>query len=174
MWRMPTLAPVTPLVIAGVPSNIRLPKGSRGTHIDSDMYDISSRLRELDGSLFVSLIEHADGRAMWAVCETDRAGVESLIFRVGPGCEIDELDGRVIAKLNYIRSVPAGERARKLQAELDREAESKREHEREQMYDQMGSSFYNNLIKCGFVHTPKAESIRPLNSTARRAGRRMT
>ncbi len=172
MWPMPTLAP-TPLVIAGVPSNIRLPEGSRGTHISSDLFDISARLREIDTALFIILLEHVNGQAVWAVCETDRAGVESLVFRVGPGCEIDELDQRVVDKINYIRRVPANERMRLLQRDLDREADAKRDDERERMYEQMGSTLYDNLFKCGFVMTPKPESRTPQNATARRAGRRL-
>ncbi len=170
---MPSLAP-TPLVISGVPSNIRLPPGSRGTHVDSDMYDISSRLRELDPNLFIALLEHVDGGAVWAVCETDRAGVESLCFRVGPGCAIDALDLRVINHVEWLMRVSPADRMAAIQHELDREAKHRADDEREEMYEKMGGSLYDNLFKCGFVMTPKPESYRPLNATAKRAGRRIS
>lgn len=170
---MTPLAP-TPLVIAGVPSNIRLPPGSRATHVDSDMHSISSRLREIDPNLFVALIEHADGeQAVWAVCETDRTGVESLVFRVGPGCQIDALDQRVITHIEWIRRIPADQRAREIQKQLDIEEVARADTERDTMYEKMGGSLYDNLFKCGFVMTPKPESYRPLNRTARRAGRKI-
>lgn len=163
--------PSAPIAIAGVPSNIRMPEGSRATHVSSDLYGISLRLQELDGDLFIALLEAPDGSVGWAVCETDRQGVESLIFRVGPGCEIDELDGRIIEKLNYLRSVPLAERIAKLEAEIDRERASAHENKLEQMYDSFGGTLYDALFRCGFVHEQRPESVRKLNKTARRAGR---
>ncbi len=167
------LATPTPLVINGVPSNIRLPEGSRATHVDSDLYAISDRLRELDPSLFINLLEHTDGRAVWAVCETDRAGRASLIFRVGAGCEVEVLDGRVIEKINYIRRVPAAERMARLERELAREREAREADELDKLYESFGGTLYDNLFRCGFVMTPKSESRTPQNKTARRAGRRI-
>ncbi len=161
----------SPIVIAGVPSNIRLPPGSRGTHVDSDMHDISSRLREIDPALFVALLESEDGRAVWAVCETARDGVESLIFRVGPGCAIDALDQRVITRIEWIRRVPASTRAAQLQAELDRENVAREADKAERLYDRIGGNLYNNLFKCGFVKTPNPRSVTPLGATAKRHGR---
>lgn len=163
--------PVSSLIVAGVPTNLRLPEGSRLTYVDGDMHDICARIRELDDTLSIVLMEHVNGGAAFAITERDRSGREALIFRVGEGCEIDALDQRVIDKLNYIRSVPAGERARQLDAELQREAEARRVEESETLYEKIGSSFYDNLFACGFVHTPKAMSVRPLNATAKRAGR---
>lgn len=170
---MPSSPAVAPLIVAGVPTNITLPVGSRGTHVDSDLHDIAARIAEIDSALRLVLLEHVDGRAVWAVTEVDRRGVESLVFRIGPGCEIDALDGRVIDKLQWIRRIPASERAAKIERELAAEAAAREEHSREKLYEDMGGSFYNNLFKCGFVTTPKPESLRPLNKTARRAGRRI-
>lgn len=171
---MPTTAPIAPLVIAGVPSNIRLPLGSRATHVDSDMHNISARLREYDPNVCAVFVEHVDGRAIWSICETDRTGRMTLVFRVGPGCAIDALDGRVIQRLQYLQSVPLAERARQLEAECLRDAEARREHEREKLYEDIGGSFYSNLHKCGFISSPRSESMVPTNKTARRAGRKIT
>lgn len=165
--------PIALIAIAGVPSNIRMPEGSRATHVSSDLYGISNRLRELDGDLFIAALEAPDGSFGWAVCETDRKGVESLIFRVGPGCEIDELDGRIIDKLNYLRSVPLHERIAKLEAEIDRERAAMHADKLEGMYESFGGSLYDALFRCGFVHEQRPESVRKLNKTARRAGRRV-
>lgn len=164
---------IAPLVIAGVPTNIRLPAGSRGTHVDSDMFDISQRLAAIDPALRIDLLEHVDGRAVWAVNEEALDGSIQLIMRVGPGCAIDELDGRVVARINWIRRIPAGERARVLERELQAEAAYRAVQERERLYDSIGGTFYDGLHRFGFIQTPKPESVRPLNKTARRAGRRI-
>ncbi len=165
--------PIAPIIINGVPSNIRLPEGSRASHVDSDLHNISGRLRELDGNLFLALIEHVGGDAIWAVCETNREGVETLVFRVGPGCEIDALDGRVIEKLNYIRSVPVHERIARLEREIDAEREAKHAEGLERLYDSWGGDLYDGLFRYGFVNEQRPESVRKLNKTAKRAGRRI-
>lgn len=164
-------APIAPIAIAGVPSNIRLPEGSRATHVEADLLHISDRLRELDGDLSLILLEHVDGQACWAICETDRQGVESLVFRVGPGCEIDALDARVIEKLNYLRSVPLHDRLRRLESEIDRERAQQHQDKLDGMYEKWGGKLYDALFRCGFVHDQRPESVRKLNATAKRAGR---
>lgn len=165
--------PSSPIIINGVPSNIRLPEGSRATHVESDLYAISERLRELDGDLFLAMLETPSGEVGWAVCETDRQGTEALIFRVGPGCEIDELDGRVIKKLNYLRSVPLKERIARLEKEIDRERAAAHADKIDGMYESFGGDLYDALFRCGFVHDQRPESVRKLNATAKRAGRRI-
>jgi hypothetical protein len=164
--------PVSSLVIDGVPTNIRLPEGSRATHVDSDLYGIAERIRELDPRYTLSLIEHVDGSAIWAVCEPDLSGVEHLIFRVGPGCEIDALDDRVIKRLEFLRFVPLERRYEEAAREAARQVKVRRAEQSERMYAALGAPMYSQLARLGFVDTPRSESMRPTNATARRAGRR--
>lgn len=160
------------VIIDGRPTNLRLLPEYAHAFIDGDLYDICGRLRAYSVSYGVSMSVVQIDPTHFAICETDARGVENLVFRVGPGCEIDALDGRVIDKLNYIRSVPAGERLRQMEAEFGREKAHREEQNREKMWDRLGAPLYANLAKCGFISTPRAESLRPLNKTARRAGRR--
>lgn len=168
--------PSTPsaLVIGGVPSNLVLPEGSRATHVDNDLHDICSRLRELDPNLRLALVEHVNGNAIWAVTEVDRTGTESLVFRVGPNCELEELDARVITKIEWIRRIPAQERLAQIERDIERERAAAAEARSEKLYEDMGSKFLSDLYKCGFVHDPNPRSMVPTNKTARRAGRRIT
>lgn len=167
-----TSPPVSPLIINGCPSNIRLPEGSRATHVESDLHDIAGRLLELGPPrLHLELLEHADGRAVWAVCETDESGVEYLVFRVGKDCEIDALDGRVIERVQYLRHVPLNERLAHCERQIENERKAREAAKAEQMYDNLGSTLYSNLARLGFIDT-RVESLRPQNATARRAGRK--
>lgn len=159
----------SPLVIDSRPTNLRLPPELGSAFVDSDMFGICDRLREYDPDLSVVLLDGAN----FAIVETDRNGVERLVFRVGPGCEIDALDGRVLAKLNYIRSVPADVRLREMEAEIAREREAMIETQKEKMWEGMGAPLYANLARLGFIDTPRTESMRPQNRAARRAGRSM-
>lgn len=161
------------LVIDGVPTNLRVPPelGARFM-VDGDTFSICARVREYAAAHGMKLHVIVLPPQHFAICETDRSGRESLIFRVGPGCEIDELDGRVIDKLNHIRTVPADVRLRDLEREIDREKVAREDQQREKMWATMGEPLYANLSRLGFVSTPRAESYRPLNNTARRAGRK--
>lgn len=170
-----TSPPVSPIAIAGVPTNIRLPDGSRATHVESDLYNIAERLLELGAPrLSLALLEHVDGGAVWAVMETDESGVERLVFRVGKGCEITELDGRVVERVQFLRAVPVSTRLRILEAEIDAERKGREADKAEDMYERLGGPMYSQLARLGFIDTPRTESMRPQNATARRAGRRQT
>lgn len=166
---MTSTNPTPAIVLDGVPTNIRLPEGSRATHVESDLYNIAERLREIDPNYRLTLLEHADGRAVWSVNELTRDGKEALIFRVGPGCEIDELDARVISKVQYLRAVPVHERLAKIEREVAQEKAKRAEEQAEAMYARLGEKMYSQLSRLGFIDTPRAESLPNRNATARRA-----
>lgn len=159
------------LTVAGIPSNIILPEGSKAQFVESDLYDICERIRELDENLRVVVLEHVDGRAVFAITEIDRQGNVNLVMRIGPGCKIDALDGRVIDHLNWIRAIPADVRAAQIEKEIAAERAYADEQKAEKLYEDMGQTLYDNLFKCGFVMTPRPESRTPTNATARRHGR---
>lgn len=161
------------LSVAGVPTNLRLPEGSTLAYCEPDLYNICERLRELDEALSVIVMKDDAGGAAFAITERTRQGVEELVMRVGPGCKIDALDARVIEHIEWIRRIPAAERAAQIEREIAAEARSREEQKSEKLYEDIGGSFYDNLFKCGFVTTPKPESRKPMNATAIRAGRRI-
>lgn len=144
---------------------MRLPVGGHGAQVDSDLYGICERLREYDPNVRVTLLTQ-DALFAWSVGEVGPDGVLREILRT------KELDGRIIDRLNYIRSVPVEERVKAIEADYDRERAAREEHESEDLYDKIGGGIYDNLFRCGFSHQPKPMSVRPLNRAARRAGRR--
>lgn len=160
------------LIVDSRPTNLRLLNEYRHAFLDGDLLDICGRLREYSASHGQRISVVQIDPTHFAICETDARGVENLVFRVGPGCDIDALDGRVIDKLNYIRTVPVGERLRRLEAEFEREKLAREEEQTEKMWANLGAPMYASLARCGFIDVPRRESMRPLNNTARRAGRR--
>lgn len=166
-----TSSRVSALVLDGLPTNLMLPEGSRATHVENDLHQICDRLKELDGSLRLALIEHVNGSAVWAVMEIGRDGVEHLVVRVGPGCQLDALDGRVIEHIEWIRRIPAAERLATIEKNIAREQEYARKQASEKLYEDMGASFYKSLHDCGFIDT-RRESYNKRSRAAQRAGRR--
>lgn len=161
------------LVIAGsTPTNFRLPRGSRADYVTSDVYDICNRLKAIDPRLSVIQLSHVDGRKAYAISDQGPDGVERLVFRVGPGCEIDELDARVITKIEWIRRIDVKDRQAQLEKELAKEKADREEDGREGLYDKIGGKWYDALYAGGFTGSAKPMSVRPLGPTARRAGRK--
>lgn len=159
------------MVIAGQPSNIHLPDGSRATHVEHDLLCIAERLYELDERLRIDLLEHVDGRAVWAINEETQAGID-LIMLVGPGNKFTELDGRVIEHIEWLRRFSSQERAAMLIKDIEAANAKALVDEREQMWEELGPKFYSALHSCGFLTTARPESYNRLNRTATRAGRR--
>lgn len=160
------------LIVDSRPTNLRLLNEFQHAFIDGDVLDICGRLREYSAGHGQRISVVQIDPTHFAICETDARGVDNLVFRVGPGCDIDALDGRVIDKLNFIRTVPVGERLRRMEAEFDREKIAREAEQSEKLWDNLGAPLYANLARCGFIDTPRRESLRPLNNTARRAGRK--
>lgn len=160
------------LIIDGLPSNLSLPEGSRATHVEHDLHDICARLRELDPSLRLCLLEHVNGQAVWAVTEIDRTGTESLIVRVGPGCQLDALDARVITHIEWIRRIPAEERLAQIERDIERDRAAAAAEASEKLYENMGSKFYRDLHELGFIQGARTESYNRRTKGAQRAGRR--
>lgn len=163
---------ISSLVIAGsTPTNFRLPRGSRADYVTGDVYDICARLKAIDPRLSVIQLSHVDGRKVYAISDQGPDGVERLVFRVGPDCEIDELDARVIEKIEWIRRVDVKDRVTILEKELAREKAAREDDEREDLYEKIGGKWYDAAYKSGMVDSAKPMSVRPLNATAKRAGR---
>lgn len=112
--------------------------------VESDLYDICERIKEIDPSLFIVLLDDGD-RAAYAVMERCADGVERLVSKHR------ELDQRVLDKLMYLKSVPFEKRFAQIEAQIDREEAEEREREAEEMYETTGAPMYRELKRCGFI-----------------------
>lgn len=154
-----------------VPSNLRLREGTSVKLVTRDLFHIADRVREISDRLYILELaeDSAEGQKFGlAIMEHTPDRGDYLVFRLPVG----DLDGRVLDRLRYMMSVPLHTRL----AILDKERE-KWEHEREEtaleeLWENMGGQMWVDLEKYGFVDG-RGVSYRPMNPTARRAGRKM-
>jgi len=134
------------LVIPGVaaPNNLRLAEGSKGRLIQSDLYDICSRVAEVSPNLYIVELEGNDQHA-FAIMEKCKDGVDRLAIKV------KQLDGRVIDRLKYLMSMPLTARLEQLEKDEHRLQEEQKEEELEKLYEQVGDPMRYQFIKDGFA-----------------------
>lgn len=131
------------------PTNLLLPEGTQSFVVEQDLYDICSRIRqEVDGGerLFVVLHEPPTGAPYFTIMERGDDGVERVAIP-----RIDELDGRVIERLQYILRVPLSQRIDEFEkAEAIAEAKRK-ENEADELYERLGRPMWGQLEHDGFI-----------------------
>lgn len=126
------------------PSNLRLPEGAKGQLIDSDLYNICDRVKEIDPNLFIVVLSD-DKTHSFAIMEACKDGVDRLVYKVR------ELDGRVLDKLRYLAAKPLNERLEQLEKEEYRLKEQEHEAEMERLYYELGEPMKHQLVKDGFA-----------------------
>ncbi len=153
------------LIVNGIPTNLNVSRSLRIAHVEADLFGIMDRLAEYDPNIRATPLAQGDLFA-WSIGEIGPDGVLREILRA------DELDQRILDRLNYIRSVPLEERIAAIEADYDKQAAARAQDDADKLYDAIGGTIHDNLFRCGFTHQPKPMSVRPLNRAARRAGRR--
>lgn len=126
------------------PTNLRLRPTVQVRYVDSDMYDICQRIKELDDRLFIIDLEEGSSHA-YAIMETATDGTEMLV------CRVKELDERLLQKLRYYAAVPLDHRIRLFDAEEKRDREKWLEDSMEELYDRMGGPMWHQLEHDGFA-----------------------
>lgn len=160
------------LLIEGVPTNLSLPEGSTARRVDSDLYNICERAKEIHDSISIIVLDPpqpkygAPGRFNnFAIMQHCEDGVDRLMFRA------EALDSRVLDIVREAVHVPLAERIAKFDREREANEAQATDDALEELYETMGGQMNIELYKNGFT-TTKPSSYRPLNATARRAGRR--
>lgn len=134
------------LVIPGnaSPNNLSLPEGTQAIMVESDMYSICDRVKEISSDLFIVLLQD-DNKYSYAIMEKCKDGVERLVYKV------KELDGRVLDRLRYLMKVPLTERMETLEKEEHRMEKDRKEQEVEELYERMGEPMRWQLQHDGFA-----------------------
>lgn len=96
------------MLLTPAPSNLR---AAPGAVVESDVFNICERIKEISPRLTVRVIEGAD--APFVVSETGSDGVERFVARY------EELDARILENLRYMAAVPFEDRVRKLEREIE-------------------------------------------------------
>lgn len=98
-------------LIAPRPSNLTVPNSRAYTAVESDLYGICSRIKEIDPNLRVVL--HEGHPEPWVVVERGADGEERFVARYA------ELDARVLERLRYMLAVPFETRLQKLEKDIE-------------------------------------------------------
>jgi len=141
---------------SAAPNNLHFGADVRATIVEGDLYDICTRLEEIDPTLFIVALESPDGKS-FAIMEHCADGWDRLIWRV------EELDARVIKKAQYLKGVPFEKRieeAEKVEARMQAELD---EEQFEEFYQRVGAPMRRQLQHDGFID-PVNDSIYPIIS----------
>lgn len=136
---------------SAAPNNLHFAEDVKATIIEADLYNICERLREVDPSLFIILLEDGNDHR-FTIMEKCDDGWDRLVWSV------DALDARVIDKARYLKSVPFEHRvdeAEKVEARMIAEKEAEAF---EEFYDKLGGPMKRQFAHDGFID--------PINSTS--------
>lgn len=127
------------------PTNLRLREDVRVRMVDSDMYDICSRIKEIDSNLFIIDLEDDDEKHCYAIMETAIDGTEMLVMRV------HALDERVLTRLRQLASVSLQERVQQAERDHFRFEQAEKEREFNELYERVGRPMWTQLEHDGFI-----------------------
>lgn len=137
-------------------------RGSRGRLVEGDVYDICTRIKELDPSLVIYANDETHAKK-FSVVEMCKDHVERLVFTT------DELDGRIISKLQHLLFVPFEKRfaeAERLEQQAKDDADEKSLND---LYENMGRPMLTDLERCGFIQRSVSYAKRGVAGGGRRA-----
>lgn len=150
-----------------VPTNLRLPVGTKTFVVEQDMYDICERVRtEIEGGdcFFIVLHEEPNGDTYYTVMEQCSDGVDRVAIT-----RIEALDARVLERLRYIMAVPLSKRMDEIERLEKIDAARQKEEELEELYERMGGPMWSQLEHDGFVQRPKSYAKVGVTSRGKRA-----
>lgn len=134
---------------------VREQQGKKMTMVEGDVYNICSRIKEIDPNLRIVLHEGAD--KPWVVLEKSVVdGEERFVSRYA------ELDGRILDDLRYMLAVPFEKRIQKLEHEIEAN-NSKIGKMTEEQIDQMAHAFKDAAVKSNMIDPVWGRSYRNLN-----------
>lgn len=131
---------------SAAPNNLHFAADVRATIVESDLYNICERIKEIDPRLFIVVLDsrYNEGYS-FSIMEHCEDGVDRLIWRV------KELDQRVLHKAEYLRSIPFEQRfeeAEKLEAKMKAEGDAESFNE---LYENLGRPMLRQLEHDGFI-----------------------
>ncbi len=140
---------------SAAPNNLHFATDVRATILESDLYDICNRIKEIDPALFIVVLDskHQDGYS-FAIMEHCDDGWDRLVWRV------KELDQRVLNKAAYLKHVPFEKRieeAEKVEARMKAEQDAQQFDE---LFENLGRPMQRELARTGFIDPKVTTSYR--------------
>jgi len=114
--------------------------------VESDVYNICERIREVDPDLFIVVADppRPDGKN-FIVMEIDQSGAESLVSRY------EELDARIIEDVERMRKIPLPQRLEQLEKDNKKFERAEQERMEEELYERLGGPMWHQLEHDGFI-----------------------
>lgn len=150
-----------------VPTNLLLPQGSQTFLVEQDLYGICERIgREVEGGDRLTVVMHSlpSGETYFTIMEKCADGVERVAIP-----RIDELDGRVIERLQYLLRVPLSARLADAERVEAANAADAKEQELDDLYENFGRPMLTQLEHDGFTQRPTSYPKLGVASNGRRA-----
>ena len=126
------------------PSNLHFGDDVHVRMIDSDMYNICDRLREINPNLSVVAAMRGD-EILYNIMESCPDGVERRIFKA------KELDARVLKHIERIMGIPFEHRFEEACKEIDRYEAAQKEEQLDELYERLGRPMWTQLEHDGFI-----------------------
>lgn len=127
------------------PANLRSNARLNVQAVDSDVYNVCERLRELNDRLYVNTIDDDHDKSRTFVIMEETPTGSQVVFRTR------KLDARVVEHVRYLLHVPFAERFAAAERLMDKwEAEDK-ENELDKMAEEMGLEMQYDLKRLGFT-----------------------
>jgi hypothetical protein len=128
-----------------MPSNMIVPQELRGVHVEGDVFNICTRIREISERLYIiPLVNDLHGHR-YCVVERCEDGVDRTVVKVY------ELDDRLIRHLARMMSMPLSERLAELDRNERRLEAQERENQLDDLYERLGRPMWTELERCGFI-----------------------
>jgi hypothetical protein len=132
-----------------MPSNVVT--RNRMAVVDSDLFNIAQRVREVDPNLVLLLDERNE--KPWVVMERGADGVERFVKRYS------ELDNRIVEDLKYMLAVPLNERMERVNREIE-QADAERQGLKGEKFEQFAHDFMEAGKKSGIIDPNWSRSYR--------------
>jgi hypothetical protein len=144
------------------PTNLRLTREDAANMVEGDVYNICERVAEISDRLFIA--PQFGQPKPWVVMETGNDGVDYFVLSA------EELDARIIDRINYIRGVPFEKRMATLEAENEAWEKQQHDEELDRLYEQIGAPMKSQFYHDGFIEH-RAESYPKAGVTGRKGSK---
>lgn len=163
MGRSAILACMSGFMIPGcaAPNNLHYGSNVKASLVESDVYNICERLREIDPSLFIIALTEGD-KSAFVVMERCQDGVERLVAK------FKKLDQRVLEKCERLKAIPFEQRFKVIEEQIDQEEQEQREAELDELYEKVGAPMLRDLERTNFIDPRSKAVYAPMSKIAMR------
>ncbi len=136
-------------------------KGKWCRYVESDVYSVVNRMKEIDPNLYVVL--HEDHDYPWVVMEHCRDGEVRFVKRY------KELTPAILDDLRRMIAVPFQQRIEEMQREADDANDAKKRYMESDAWQEFVWDFKKTLYECAFTHD-RPYTSRPNKGNRRKRG----